>query len=242
MSNILSNLDEEGVNQDLVSLNDILNIPRVRIVDEAPQSNESDDLSQKSTRRRANRRDEFASVPSRSLDPRFLIVLDAENVAVFHGKGMFFSVRGLEIVRDFFQSRGHRVIGFVPQYVVDERNWEARWKPIERKLKLGIKPTKEDNYMKVPDNLKRLQKLIMEGFICHTPSTDYSDSYTIQYAMKNHGIVVTNDRYRDAKEKTANPEERKQKELWIHTHLLSFAFVGDDFVPNPDFEPPEYDE
>ena len=96
--------------------------------------------------------------------------------------------------------------------------------------------------MKVPDDLKRLQKLVMEGFIFHTPATDYSDSYTIQYAMRNHGIVVTNDRYRDAKEKTANAEERKQKELWIHTHLLSFAFVGDDFVPNPDFEPPEYDE
>ena len=243
MSNRGEDEDEDAVEPtQVVTLNDILNVPRVRVIDEPVVTSDSSDDPSQTARRRATRREYFVATPSRSLDPRFLIVLDAENVALYHGKQLFFSVRGLEIVRDFFQSRGHRVIGFVPTYVMDDRNWRAKWQAIEKKLKSNVRPTKEDNYMKVPDDLPRLQRLVMEGFICHTPAGDYSDSYTIKYAMQNHGIVVTNDRYRDAIEKSSSTEERKRKELWIHTHLLSFAFVGDDFVPNPDFEPPEFDE
>lgn len=236
MSNSLSNVGEE------VSLNDILNIPRVRVVEEAPQKPESDDLSSSSSRRVATQRDLLPATPSRELDPRFLIVLDAENVALRHGKDMFFSVRGLEIARDFFQVRGHRVIGFVPTYVLDDRNWAAKWSVIKKKLEAGVKPAKKDNYSKVPDDLKKLQELHMEGIICTTPGKDYSDSYTIEYAMKKGGIVVTNDMFRDAMEKPMDLEERRKKELWLHTHCMSFTFIGDDFLPNPDFVPPTYDE
>jgi len=49
-----------------------------------------------------------------------------------------------------------------------------------------------------PDNIRLLRQFKKEGLLYPTPKGDYDDSYTIYYAQKNKGVVVSNDRFRDA--------------------------------------------
>ena len=70
-----------------------------------------------------------------------------------------------------------------------------------------------------------------------TPPQDYDDSYCISYAKTHEGSMVTNDIYRDAVDKVA-PKLRRSTRQWIRAHSISFTFVGDEFLPNPDFRFP----
>jgi len=68
-----------------------------------------------------------------------------------------------------------------------------------------------------------------------TPPQDYDDSYVIKYAQSKDGCILTNDMYRDYVEKCHHKRRAKD---WLRSHLISFTFVGDEFLPNPDFEFP----
>ena len=89
------------------------------------------------------------------------------------------------------------------------------------------------------ETMIRLQR---EGVITASPGRDYSDSYTIEYAKSKNGIIITNDRYNDAKMKITDLEKRKITERWFRNHVITYSFVGDDFIPNPDYEPPDFFE
>ena len=49
---------------------------------------------------------------------------------------------------------------------------------------------------------------------------------------------MSNDKFRDyLKKLETNPtmnEQLKREKLWLKQHLVSFAFKGDEFLPNPD--------
>ncbi len=48
--------------------------------------------------------------------------------------------------------------------------------------------------------------------------------------------MVTNDQYRDQLQKLeGDKEEREAMRRWLRGRLISFTFVGDEFIPNPDF-------
>ena len=64
-----------------------------------------------------------------------------------------------------------------------------------------------------------------------TPSQDYDDSYCIKYAKDDGAYIVTNDRFRDYIEKSGS---NKKEIEWLRQTLVSFAFSGDGFMPNPD--------
>ena len=178
---------------------------------------------------------------SLTLDPRFLIIMDAENIAMNHGCHLFFSVRGIQIVRDFFEKRGHKVVGFVPEYCLDERDWSTRWEAVKKKLKTGT-VTEDDRSSRTPDDMAALKQLKREGVLSLSPSKDYSDSYAIEYAKTKNGIIITNDRFNDAIRKIKDTKLKNVTERWLRTYVISYSFVGDDFIPNPDYKPPEYYE
>ena len=48
-----------------------------------------------------------------------LIVLDAQNIAMRHGKDKFFSVMGIQIAINYWRKNGHQVVCFVPDYLLD---------------------------------------------------------------------------------------------------------------------------
>ena len=67
--------------------------------------------------------------------------------------------------------------------------------------------------------------------IVETPSSNYDDSYCIEYAKTNNGYIVTNDKFKDHIEAKQGAKEVKN---WIQSHSIGFTFHGDVFLPNPD--------
>jgi len=77
---------------------------------------------------------------------------------------------------------------------------------------------------------------ILHPCLFTTPNTPQDDSYCIRYARAHGGVVVTNDQYRDQLQKLeGDKEEREAMRRWLRGRLISFTFVGDEFIPNPDF-------
>lgn len=48
-----------------------------------------------------------------------LIILDAQNIAMKHGKDKVFSVKGIYLAINYWKKNGHQVVCFVPDYLVD---------------------------------------------------------------------------------------------------------------------------
>jgi len=157
-----------------------------------------------------------------------LIIIDIQNIAMRHGDGVF-STRGIQIVVDFWISKGYKVVGFIPDYLLNERQ-VAELSKMSKLNPASVKPSK------IPDNVSLLQDLKSKGIIATTPSQDYDDTYCIEYAKKHSAYIVTNDKFRDHVEKITVPELRKKESHWIRQHRIGFAFKGDEFLPNPDSE------
>ena len=52
------------------------------------------------------------------------------------------------------------------------------------------------------------------------------------FEIGHDGYIVTNDQYRDHIQ-TFEGAEREQQRAWAKSRLVSFTFVGDEFLPNP---------
>ncbi|CAH0759760.1 unnamed protein product [Diatraea saccharalis] len=131
-----------------------------------------------------------------------MIVIDGSNVAMEHGNGRVFSVKGLKICIDYFLRRGHVVKAFVPRF-------RCKWgKSSEPRL---------------------LDELERRGLVVYTPSreiqgrmvTSYDDRYIVQCAAEFDGIIVSGDNYRDLLKE--NPRWR----FVIENRVLPFTWVND---------------
>eukprot|EP01048_Picozoa_sp_COSAG05_P021062 COSAG05_NODE_3763_length_1852_cov_1.440388_2_plen_199_part_00 len=171
---------------------------------------------------------------ARVVGPR-TVVLDAPNIAMRHGSrgnSKKFSAKGIEIATQYYQKMGHTVVGLIPDYMLSFENTGKQ----KMAQKLGVGEAKPS---KLVDDVQLLQKLCDEGTLVGCPPQDYDDSYTIVYAKSKKGaVIVTNDMYRDNTDKMEG-RERSEHIRWFKEHLISYTFVGDDFVPNPDFEFPQ---
>ena len=56
-------------------------------------------------------------------------------------------------------------------------------------------------------------------------------SFLCDFAIGHDGYIVTNDQYRDHV-RSFEGAEREQQKTWLR-RLVSFTFVGDEFLPNP---------
>ncbi|EER16065.1 hypothetical protein Pmar_PMAR003528 [Perkinsus marinus ATCC 50983] len=180
----------------------------------------------------AHGRDEMAS----EADYKPLVLIDGPNVANRHG-GQQFTCKGLQICVDYYVSRGHEVLVFLPDYLVN-RNELFKLRNAQKmrvQTMHGIKAA--PTHIPV-DNIGFLLKLQTQGRLALTPSKDYDDSYCLQYAHKKDAVIVSNDMYRDWVKK--QPSWRKGESIqWLRTHVVSYTFVRDEFMPNPDFTMPE---
>ncbi len=104
-----------------------------------------------------------SSEPRTGLRP---IVIDGSNVAMGHGRGQTFSVKGIQLVMEYFRARGHRqIVAFLPQY--------------RKKSGMSSDP-------------KLLDKMEREGNVVCTPSREtdnarissYDDRFILDYAAK----------------------------------------------------------
>ena len=89
----------------------------------------------------------------------------------------------------------------------------------------------------MPDDVPLLRRLEREQRLVLTPPQDYDDSYCITLARsKPPACIVTNDMYREYVEaETKRGRSRKEAEEWRRRHLISFTFLQDEFLPNPEF-------
>jgi hypothetical protein len=69
-----------------------------------------------------------------------------------------------------------------------------------------------------------------------TPPQAYDDSFSIRHAKERGGYVVSNDLFRDHIAEQATRAEKEEARRWLKTHVISFCFCGDEFLPNPDFK------
>ncbi|RLN57024.1 hypothetical protein BBJ29_001351 [Phytophthora kernoviae] len=165
-----------------------------------------------------------------SKDQKRLIVIDAPNVAMRHGKGKTFSCAGIDFAVKYFQALGHRVVAFIPDYMLQSDEIRAQ------REEEGIVFTAA----KIPDDVALLERMVHEGVLIPTPSQDYDDSYSIQYAGLHDGFVVTNDLFRDHIVNMVGPRERKvAMRAWLRAHQISYSWVRNEFMPNPNFRFPD---
>ncbi len=87
---------------------------------------------------------------------------------------------------------------------------------------------------KMPDDVQYLLSLKASNLLFSTPAQDYDDSYALAYARAHDAFLVSNDRYRDQFETCATADDERALDAWLRTHLISFTFIGDEFMPNPD--------
>ena len=92
--------------------------------------------------------------------------------------------------------------------------------------------------------MPRLQRLEAAQQLVLTPPQDYDDSYCISYARTHGGCVMSNDLYRDQLEMQQKRGDTSQAvgamRAWLRSHVISFTFLGDELLPNPDFNfPPD---
>ncbi|KAI9996287.1 hypothetical protein PInf_013670 [Phytophthora infestans] len=173
---------------------------------------------------------DFRDTLNANKDQQHLIVIDAPNVAMRHGKGKVFSCTGIELAVNYFQALGHRVVAFIPDYMLQSDEERA-----EREEQGEILTT-----AKIPDDVALLERLMHKGVLIPTPPQDYDDSYTIQYAGLHSGYVVTNDLFRDHIVNMAGPRERKvAMRAWLRTHQISYSWIRNEFLPNPNFRFPD---
>eukprot|EP00026_Physarum_polycephalum_P002863 Phypoly_transcript_02872.p1 GENE.Phypoly_transcript_02872~~Phypoly_transcript_02872.p1 ORF type:complete len:594 (+),score=115.49 Phypoly_transcript_02872:625-2406(+) len=159
-----------------------------------------------------------------------LLVIDGPNVAMKHGKKTF-SVKGIQIAVNYYKSRGFDVVAFVPEYFATRKAPQHQ---------LGSSTLKLGDFMNsvATDDMPLLNSLVDQGLIVLTPPQDYDDSYSIEYARKHNCCIVTNDRYNDNIDKQPTEREKAQTRKFIRDHSISFTFVRDEFMPNPDFKFP----
>ena len=152
------------------------------------------------------------------------IVLDGANIAVAHARGDRRSIDGIAIAARFFRTQANvgRVVAFVPQH------WAER----------GALAASRGGEL--------LRSMMADGTVVATPSQADDDVFFIEYARRrgSDGFIVTNDMLRDhiASAQTQRTDRggmtsdggRRERGLrdWCSTQLVSFTFVGDEFLPN----------
>ena len=61
-----------------------------------------------------------------------LIILDVQNIAMRFGHNHKFVCKGIEIAIEYWQGRGNRVLGFLPDYLLHRDKIVEQWKVLQR--------------------------------------------------------------------------------------------------------------
>lgn len=151
-----------------------------------------------------------------------IVVLDAANLACRAGQARREAdVQGILAAYKHYESRGFKVKVFVSErHAQRERNMRR------------LSSTKSGITM----NLDEIFSLVPHSAIVSIPPQNYDDSYMIQYGLQVDAVIVSNDMYRDWSSKTTKPNLAEE---WAKAHLISYTFVDDLFLPNPEFKMPQ---
>lgn len=151
----------------------------------------------------------------RGVGGRMRVVLDGSNVGWGHGCGKGFSMRGAVEALYYYTTRGHATVLFLPA----------------ARLEGGGSGKEDLRFYEMVRGLRGGEMLVA------TPDRDYDDAYLVDFARRNCAVVVSNDRFEDvvyqAGAEGGIVAEGWRK--WLAGCRVSFAFRGNEFIPNPAF-------
>lgn len=131
------------------------------------------------------------------------IVVDGCNVGMAHANHQMFSVKGIQLVIDYFTVRGHVVKVFLPNYF-------RKYTLLEELYKKGIvvfTPSRSINGRKI---------------------TPYDDRFILEYATARGGIVITSDQYRDLYEEKPEWRDTILNRLLTPTFVGDYIMFPED--------------
>lgn len=140
--------------------------------------------------------DDLSDVSTENVNPydNLVVVIDAPNVAMAAGgNSEHFRCDGIEKACSYYKDLGAKVVAIIPEFYL---SYSEKQKTEHLKRTNPSHPRARS--MLIADNIRKLRNLKEEGVLFTTPKGDYDDSYCIEYARKHQGVIVSNDRYRDA--------------------------------------------
>jgi len=131
------------------------------------------------------------------------IVIDGCNVAFAHGNNKNLSVKGIELVVEFFLSRGHEtVVAFLP-----EDRKEEVYDPVE---------------------CFALNSLMNKGQLKCPPSKAYDDRMILDYATDHDAVVVSRDKFRDIYQDTPRYRDMIENATLVPTFIGDSVYFPED--------------
>ncbi|EFN74834.1 Zinc finger CCCH domain-containing protein 12C [Camponotus floridanus] len=131
------------------------------------------------------------------------IVVDGCNVGMAHANHQMFSVKGIQLVIDYFTIRGHVVKVFLPNYL-------RKYTLLEELYKKGI-------VVFTPSRNIKGRKI-----------TPYDDRFILEYATARGGIVITSDQYRDLYEEKPEWRDTILNRLLTPTFVGDYIMFPED--------------
>ena len=156
----------------------------------------------------------------KGMDTRWTIVLDGQNVAM-HFNNKSFVTEAIMLAIQYFEDRGFRAYAILKDFVVESRDRRGRDGKINYQL---------------PDDPETLRRMKDQGKIYTSPGFNHDDSFVIESAIRDNGLIVSNDLYRDY----ANNMKFELDYAVLQSRIISYSFINNKFTPNPEFEYPTY--
>eukprot|EP01054_Gregarina_sp_Poly1_P010868 Gregarina_sp_Poly_1__10867@NODE_845_length_6002_cov_108_680371_g610_i0_p5_GENE_NODE_845_length_6002_cov_108_680371_g610_i0NODE_845_length_6002_cov_108_680371_g610_i0_p5_ORF_typecomplete_len154_score30_74RNase_Zc3h12a/PF11977_8/1_8e27PRORP/PF16953_5/3_4e08_NODE_845_length_6002_cov_108_680371_g610_i030683529 len=145
----------------------------------------------------------------------------AYGTAKTNGSDRLFSSEGIQIAIDHFLRRNFQVVAILPEIILEQN--------VTHDLQRAKKMNLNFNVAKFPDDARLLQSLRSQGLLHVVPSKDYDDSYILEFARMKDGFVLSNDQFRDKVKRDGRAK------WWLKKHVISYAFIQNELLPNPDF-------
>eukprot|EP01091_Cochliopodium_minus_P009116 TRINITY_DN2176_c0_g1_i1.p1 TRINITY_DN2176_c0_g1~~TRINITY_DN2176_c0_g1_i1.p1 ORF type:complete len:357 (+),score=128.75 TRINITY_DN2176_c0_g1_i1:579-1649(+) len=150
-----------------------------------------------------------------------VVIIDGPSVASKHKKNVAFSSSGLELAIKYFERKGHQAVAFVPQFYLSRKTSKNEG------LTLG-------DFCNVADNPKLLGSLFEAGKVILVPPSCNIHSYITDYALKNRDSIILSNNKDLLLKCVPIDESSKENQNLILDSCLSFTFILNDFIPNPD--------
>lgn len=145
------------------------------------------------------------------------VVVDGQNVGCAFGEGGNFKARGVLVVLDYYRHHGIKAVAVLPRHKVDERRTVGR----------GVLNTL------AADDPTLLLRLADEGRVAFTPAGAHDDYFVLSYAMRKEADVISNDRFQKELDLQETADDAWNLKTFLDEHLIPYAFVAGEFVPNP---------
>jgi len=155
-----------------------------------------------------------------------VIVIDGQNVSSHHNpfNNGYQNVHALQLVIEYWIQKAHPCVAFVP----------ALW----LQSAMSGAGTSGD-----ASKLDRLRDMASRELVYPLPPPEAEEAaadepFLVTYAKRNNCVVVTMDMFATAIRRKKSEEEREALRAWVRRYTMPYTFIGDSYLPDPEFQMP----